>query len=232
MKIGLAVVLLLAMCMTTSTAKVVQAHSEADVFRINDEYPSRYSVVIFNGAEYGLLNRISSVFGETKQAQQHRELGQIVDFFEKESHYGIPIIEANVDNADYTNIRAEWNVTSIPWIVILDENNVVSYSKEPIEEADEEILLVMNIFPTTIMKPPSDSDEIIFDDDVVLPGEYGQLNTRQQASAKNAQNDDFGATVINISTGGVRPKIPGELRLGPQMYGEDMKRNQRDRRGN
>lgn len=143
----------------------MKVKSEEDVFRVNDEYPSKYSVVIFVGAEHGLWAGISGVFGETKHQQQERELQEIIQFFEKESHYEIPIIEANVDEADYSNLRAQWNVTSIPWIIILDENNVVSYSKEPIEEADEEILLVMNIFPTTFAAPPMEGDVIIFDDD-------------------------------------------------------------------
>lgn len=263
---------------TFTDAEVVKAKDEADVFRINDEYPSKYSVVIFVGAEHGLLASISGAFGETKHQQQERELQEIIQFFEKESHYEIPIIEANVDNADFSNIRTKWNVTSIPWIVILDENNVVSYSKEPIEEADEEILLVMNIFPTTFAAPPTEGDVIIFDDDdepdlVLEPGPIQPVaiktppspkketskepanepkkettNTSVKQANKAENNDQFpdlllkgnktnaGTTELSPATANPTPGlvynrpsrgIPGELRLGPQLYGDDIKRNQR-----
>ena len=147
------------------SGKVIHAVDEEDIYLINDKYPSRYSVLIFVGQEVGLWSRVSGFFGETKQKQQERELKEIIDFFEKEPHYEIPVIEADIDKADFSNAMEEFGVESVPWIVILDENNDKVYSKEPIEEADEEILLVMNIFPSTIVSSPTDSDMIVIDYD-------------------------------------------------------------------
>ena len=163
MKLFVLIFFILAVSFTHS--KVIRALDEEDIFVINDKYPSRYSVLIFVGQEFGFWARVRGFFGETKHAQQERELREIIEFFEKEPHYEIPVIEANVDKADFSNVIEDFGVKSIPWIVILDENNDEVYSKEPIEEADDEILLVMNIFPSTIMAPPSDNDDLVIDID-------------------------------------------------------------------
>ena len=155
------------MFLSLSQANIVPAKDEADIFRINDLYPARYSVIIFVGDNPSFWSKVGGIFGETKFQQQQRELKEIIDFFEKEPHYEIPIIEVQVDKGNFTHVMEEFGVMQVPWIVILDENNEVSYSKEPIEEADEEILLVMNIFPSTIVAPPSVGDVIVFDDDDV-----------------------------------------------------------------
>ena len=219
-------------------AKVVKVFSEEEIFKVNDEYPSKYSVVIFRGKATGFWTSVKGFFGSDKHKQQEEELEQIIQFFEKEAQHGIPIIEANVDTADYTHIMKEWNVSSVPWIIILDENNVVVYSKEPIPEADEEILLVMNIFPTTIMAPPTDSDEIIFDVDDDTPPEptvdanYPYLNTTATEFPRYvpSNRNNTGTTKIKKKKSKSKAKIvpvrphpiEGELKHGPQLHGSDI----------
>lgn len=161
----LAILILSILFLSLCQSKVVPAKDEADIFRINDLYPARYSVIIFVGANPSFWSSIGGVFAKTKYQQQQEELKEIIQFFEDEPHYEIPIIEVNVDKGNFTGVMKKFGVEQVPWIVILDENNNVSYSSEPIEEADEEILLVMNIFPSTIMIPPTVGDTIVFDDD-------------------------------------------------------------------
>lgn len=158
-------VIILAILAFGVNSQVVNATDEADMYRINDEYPSRYSVVIYNGKETGFLSTLESIFTETKHQQQERELEQIIQFFEDNPYYEIPIIMADVDTSDFSNSMEEFGVEQVPWIVILDENNDEVYSSEPVPEADEEILVAMNIFTSTIMNPPSDDDEVDFDID-------------------------------------------------------------------
>ncbi|CAI2368839.1 unnamed protein product [Moneuplotes crassus] len=155
-------ILFLVFAVWTTSAQVIQAKDEADMYRINDEYPARYSVVIYKGEGETWLSWFESYLFETKHQQEMRELDQIIDFFEKNPYYEIPVIEVDVDKADFTESIMNFGVESVPWIIILDENNDEVYSSAPVPEADEEILVAMNIFTSTITPPPSDDDDIDF----------------------------------------------------------------------
>lgn len=186
----LAIVILSILLVSLCQSKVVPAKDEADIYRINDLYPARYSVIIFIGANPSFWDSIGGVFGKTKFQQQQEELEEIIEFFEDEPHYEIPIIEVNVDKGNFTGAMKKFGVKQVPWIVILDENNDISYSKEPIEEADEEILLVMSIFPSTIMLPPAAGDSIVFDDDDEPDDEIMDWSDEDDYELEDIETDD------------------------------------------
>jgi hypothetical protein len=185
-------VLLLTLCQS----EVVPAKAPEDIYRINDLYPATYSVIIFIGDNPSFWSKVGGIFGESQYQKEMRELNEIIEFFEEEPHYEIPIIEVNVDKGDFKEVMEKFEVKRVPWIVILDENNVVSYSKEPIEEADEEILLVMNIFPSTIVVPPHAGDVIIFDDDD-MPDDVVMAETTASPTAHSSVQPVLSSQMIN-----------------------------------
>ena len=131
--------------------------------QINNQFPDQYSLIVFTGTESGFWNSISSIFVTSETERANIQLTNIVDFLEHEKRRDIPIIEANTDSGDFSDIFEKWGVKSIPWVVVLDESNKAVLSEAPSEFLGDKILVTMNIFPTMIASPPIPADYIILD---------------------------------------------------------------------